>query len=313
MKLGHVIESQQFDRTDLEQLFECARQMEIVVSRGGSNLLAGKIMISYFHEESTRTRFSFEAAMRRLGGGVISSENALQFSSAAKGESLRDSIQVIGGYGDIIVLRHGSEGAAESAAQVSSVPLINAGDGPGQHPTQALLDIYTIEKEFGKIDGLTIAMIGDLADGRTVHSLAYLLTKFRNIKIIFVSPPAMRMKDKIKTYLDKCGVPWEENADLNEVARIADVLYQTRIQTERRQRKLADRLEKAAVKYTIDAKTLKLMSPRARIMHPFPRKKEISRDVDSDPRAAYFRQAHNGLYLRMALLKAILAPNAKIE
>ncbi len=301
-KLKHIVEAQQFDRNLLEEVFDTAEEMEKVAHQ--EKVLTNKIMITLFYEPSTRTRLSFEAAMIKLGGSVISTENARSFSSAAKGETLEDTIRVLNGYGDVIVLRHYEQGAAKRASLVSDIPIINAGDGAGQHPTQALLDLYTIRKELSKIDGIKIAMVGDLANGRTVRSLSYLLGKYEGVKIYFVSPPNVKMKDDIKDYLKRHNVPFEENDDLIEVAKEVDVIYQTRIQ---RERFLSpEEYEKAKGIYIIDKKVMKVMKKDAIVMHPLPRVDEISYEVDSDPRAAYFRQAHNGLYVRMALLKLIL-------
>ncbi|KAK9828461.1 hypothetical protein WJX72_000131 [[Myrmecia] bisecta] len=270
-----------------------------------SQVLSGYIMSTLFYEPSTRTRLSFESAMTRLGGTVLSTESAGEFSSAAKGESLEDTIRTIEGYADCIVLRHFQAGAAKKAAAAASVPILNAGDGPGQHPTQALLDMYTIQREVGRLDNIRIGLVGDLANGRTVRSLAFLLSMYDNVKMYFVSPDIVRMKDDIKGFLTSKNVDWEEVDDLSQVTADVDVLYQTRIQKER----FADRpddYEKARGKYIIDNQTLKLLRKDAVIMHPLPRVDEIKPEVDSDPRAAYFRQAKNGLYIRMALLKLSL-------
>jgi len=305
MKIKHIIEARQFERKWLEkELFPLAKEMEEIAKRGGSDVLKGKKMISFFYEPSTRTRCSFEAAMTLLSGRVIfSTENARQFSSAAKGETLEDTIRILNGYyPDVIVLRYDKEGGAKIAAQFSSVPIINAGDGTGEHPTQALLDIYTIQKELGKIDGISIAMVGDLARGRTVHSLSYLLGQFSNIKIYFVSPKSLKMKDEIKEYLKKQNIIFSEETDLKKVASLVDVIYQTRIQKER-----GSMLKDSEGFYIVNQEILNLMKKEAMIMHPLPRLDEISPDVDKDPRAAYFRQAENGLYVRMALLKMMLS------
>ena len=306
MAIFHVIRSQQFDRDILEKLFATAKEMEEIVARGGSDILRDRIAATLFYEPSTRTRFSFEAAMRRLGGSIISTENAPQFSSAAKGETLEDTIQVVGGYVDVIILRHYEVGAAEKAAAVSSVPVINAGDGPGQHPTQALLDLYTIQKELGQIDGIKVALVGDLANGRTVRSLAYLLAKFEGVELYFVAPQVVAMRQDIKDYLTRHNIPFQEEADLAKVARLVDVIYQTRIQKERFDD--VHQFEEAYGRYIIDKTIVSLMKERSILLHPLPRVNEITKDVDRDPRAAFFRQAHNGLYVRMALLKMILAP-----
>ena len=191
MDLHHVIEAQQFDVPTILHLIETTQEMEKVVARGGTSQFRGRIMATLFYEPSTRTRFSFESAMHRLGGSVVSTENAAEFSSVAKGETLEDTVRILNGYADVLVIRHYEVGSAKRAASVSRIPVINAGDGAGQHPTQALLDLYTIHKEIGKIDGLRIAMVGDLAQGRTVRSLTYLLSKFQNIRVYFVAPPLL--------------------------------------------------------------------------------------------------------------------------
>src|SRR5947209_16194980 len=218
VRLHHVVAAQDFNRGMLQELFAQAHAMEAVVSRGGSKLLDGKIMASLFYEESTRTRFSFETAMLRLGGSVISTENARQFSSVSKGETLEDTIRIMNGYADVIVMRHYESGAARRAADISRVPIVNAGDGTGQHPTQAFLDLYTIQKELGRLDNLTIAVVGDLANGRTVRSLCYLLAKYRNLKIYMVAPEVVRMRDDIKEYLTRHDVPYREVDDLRAIA-----------------------------------------------------------------------------------------------
>jgi aspartate carbamoyltransferase catalytic subunit len=304
-KLFHVVEAQQFDRDLLAEIFAVTKEMEEVVSRYGSNILGQRIMASLFYEPSTRTRLSFESAMFRLGGDVITTESAREFSSAAKGETLEDTVRIVEGYSDVIVMRHYESGAARCAANVASVPIINAGDGPGQHPTQALLDIYTIRKEIGRLDDFKIAMVGDLANGRTTRSLAYLLSKYKNVKVYFVAPRVVKMKDDIKAHLDEHGIEWEEAEDLIAVAREVDVVYQTRIQRERFGDRIED-YEKARGKYIIDDAVMAALPEKSVVMHPLPRVDEIAEEVDSDPRAAYFRQAHNGLYIRMALLKMVL-------
>ncbi|MDO8517782.1 MAG: aspartate carbamoyltransferase [bacterium] len=297
----HIIEAQQFDRVFLETLFAEASTLK----NKTSDCMRGKILASLFYEPSTRTRLSFESAARRVGGQVVGTENAHEFSSAVKGESLEDTIRIIGGYADVIVLRHNENDAAGRAERVSSVPIINAGCGTGQHPTQGLLDLYTIWHECKKIDGLTIALAGDLKFGRTVRSLAYLLGKFDNVQILFVSPKELRVGGDIKEYLDRHRVAHKEVATLEEIIGDVDVLYQTRIQTERMQDKdEAKRLQAGA--YRIDKKLASKMRLGAIIMHPLPRNDEIAPEVDELPSAAYFRQAQNGLYVRMALLQFLL-------
>ncbi len=302
-KLRHVIESQQFSRALLEDLFaraeEIKREPHHFIGR-----LAGQVMAALFYEPSTRTRLSFEAAMLRLGGETMGTDNAREFSSAAKGETLEDTIRIVSGYADVIVLRHNEEGAARRAAAVSSVPVINAGDGPGQHPTQALLDLYTIRNELGRIDGVSVAMVGDLANGRTVRSLTYLLSKYKDIKLWFVAPAQVGMREDLKAHLDEHRVPWIETEDLNAVLPEVDVVYMTRIQKER----FTDPQAYNALKgtYRIDHDAMALMRKYAILMHPLPRVDEIAPEVDGDPRSAYFRQARNGLHVRMALLDRLL-------
>lgn len=305
-QLDGVIEAQQFDREILSAIFEVAREMETIEQKSrGSQLLKGYLMATLFYEPSTRTRLSFESAMKRLGGEVLTTENAREFSSAAKGETLEDTIRTVEGYSDIIVMRHFESGAARRAAMTANIPVINAGDGPGQHPTQALLDVYTIEREIGRLDGIKVGLVGDLANGRTVRSLAYLLAKYNDVKIYFVSPEVVKMKDDIKEYLTSKGVEWEESANLKEVASKCDVVYQTRIQRERFGERI-DLYDEARGKYIIDRNILSDMQKHAVVMHPLPRLDEITLEVDGDPRAAYFRQAKNGLFIRMALLKLLL-------
>jgi aspartate carbamoyltransferase catalytic subunit len=302
----HVIESQQFDRNLLEIVFRVADEMkaDLAGDRKFAKALDGKIMASLFYESSTRTRFSFESSMLRLGGSVITTENAKEFSSAAKGETLADSTKIINGYADVIVMRHNEAGSAARAAEVSNIPIINAGDGAGQHPTQALLDMYTIVDTFRDFKSLKVAMVGDLRYGRTVRSLSYLLTKYENVEIIFVSPSVCKMENDIKEYLDKNNVNWREETDLAEVAREADCIYMTRVQKERFHS--IDDYEAAASKYILSKEIVETMKKQAIIMHPLPRVDEIPSEVDDDPRARYFEQALNGLYIRMALLYLLL-------
>jgi len=303
-RLRHVLESQQFSRELLEAIFARADEMRDDPHRAAGRL-QGRIMAALFYEPSTRTRLSFESAMLRLGGRTMGTDNAKEFSSAAKGETLEDTIRIVAGYADVIVLRHPEEGAASRAAGVSDVPVINAGDGKGQHPTQALLDVYTIRDELGRLDGVQVAMVGDLANGRTVRSLAYLLTRYRDVRITFVAPPQVAMGADIKTHLDERGVLWKETTDLNDVLPEVDVVYQTRIQKERFQDEALYKLVRGT--YLIGPAEMKRMRSDAILMHPLPRVDEISPDVDADPRAAYFRQARNGVQIRMALLDRVLA------
>lgn len=305
LPLYHVLGAKQFDRTTLEELFAASAKMEEVVQNGGSTIFSNKILTTLFFEASTRTRLSFESAMHRLGGRVIGTENAAQFSSTIKGETLEDTIRIISGYSDLIVMRHTEIGAAQTAATVATVPVINAGDGAGEHPTQALLDMYSIQKELGRIDGLHIAMIGDLANGRTVHSLSYMLTNYKDVHIHYVAPENVKIPASVTNYLREQGVSYEESTDLLKVASQVDVVYQTRIQKERFAS--LDDYDKASGKYMIDHTVLERMRQEAIILHPLPRAGEIDAGIDGDPRAAYFRQAQNGLFIRMALIEKCLA------
>ncbi|HVC38996.1 MAG TPA: aspartate carbamoyltransferase [Candidatus Dormibacteraeota bacterium] len=302
--LRHVVAAQQFDRQRLAHLLQLSAEMEQVRARGGEPLLPGRIMATLFYEPSTRTRLSFETAMLRLGGQVISTENARDFSSAIKGETLEDTIQIVAGYSDCIVLRHSEEGAAARAAAVSPVPIINAGDGPGQHPTQALLDLYTIQSELGRLDDLHVVMVGDLAHGRTVHSLAYLLALQRGLRLTLVAPERIRMSPGVIAHLHKHGAQVRESEDLLEAVRDADIVYQTRIQVERFSEPW-DEAEDQRRHFRITQEVMAQLPRRAIVMHPLPRVGEIDAEVDSDPRAAYFRQARNGVSVRMALLMTL--------
>ena len=298
MKLEHIVESQQFTVPLLLELFERTNTIKRIVARGGTKDYDDKIMASVFYKPSTRTRFSFEAAMHRLGGSVLSTEQANEFSSEIEGEDLEDTIRIFANYCDVIVLRHPEEGGAKRAAAVSSVPIINAGDGSGgQHPTQALLDLYTIYNECHTLDGLSVAIIGALDKGRTARSLAYLLSKFERIKLYFIAPEELQIKPDILEHLDEQGVLYYLSNSTKDIINHVDVVYQTRIVKERLKNKDID-----LTKYNIDENVLKKMKKNSIIMHPLPRSVEINEAVDKDPRAAYFRQAMNGLFVRMALL-----------
>ena len=301
MKLSHVIESQQFTVPVLMEFFDRSRRMERIVARGGTLDYQNKIMATLFYEPSTRTRICFEAAMHRLGGRVCSTEEAKAFSSEVEGEQLEDTIRILSDYTDVIVLRHSEKGGAARAAAVSKVPVINAGDGSGgQHPTQALLDLYTIFRERRTVDGLSIAMVGELDRGRTVRSLAYLLSKFERVKIFFVSPPEVQMKRDILDYLDEHNVWYAQETELDRVIGSVDVVYITQIRPGR----MPD--QSRLKKYFMDASVLQKLKTDAMIMHPLPRTLELEKAVDDDPRAFYFQQATNGLYVRMALLTMLL-------
>jgi aspartate carbamoyltransferase catalytic subunit len=301
--LYHVVESQIFSQEMLERLFKSADEMKLVAQQGGANTLKGKVMISLFYEPSTRTRFSFEVAMHRLGGGVITTDKAGEFSSAAKGETLADTIRVVSAYGDVIVLRHSQEGAAKIAAGIATVPVINAGDGTGQHPTQALLDLYTIRDAFGRIDGLHVAIVGDLKHGRTARSLAYLLGKYKNVTVTFVAPKALAIHEEILEYCARHGMTAHVTEELAPVLSHVDCVYMTRVQKERMPPAEYERVKSA---FILTPALVATMKADAIILHPLPRVDEIPAAVDGDKRAWYFCQAENGLYVRMALLEHVL-------
>lgn len=299
----HIISVKQFSREDLTYIFEVAHEMQEMVMRVGSfDLLKGKILANLFYEPSTRTASSFIAAMQRLGGSVIAI-NEVRYSSVAKGESLPDTIRTLEAYTDVIVLRHPQKGSAALAAKFARKPIINAGDGTGEHPTQALLDLFTIQEELGQVDGLTVTLLGDLKYGRTVHSLAYLLSMYR-VKLHYVSPPELRMPREIVEEIAQTGISQEEHIHLDEVLADTDVLYVTRVQKERFDD--PETYERVKAFYTITPEVMARAKDRMILMHPFPRVYEIPLDVDEDPRAAYFRQMEYGLYVRMALLAMVL-------
>jgi aspartate carbamoyltransferase catalytic subunit len=300
-KLNHVIESQQFTLPLIHEVFQVADQMEKILERGGTLDYQNKIMASLFYAPSTRTRFSFESAMYRLGGKVITTEQAHMFSSVIGGETLEDTIRVVSNFADVIVLRHTEIGAAKRASLVSKVPIINAGDGKGgQHPTQALLDLYTIYKELGYIDGLKVAFVGDLEQGRTVRSLAYLLGKFERVMLYFIAPDFLQIKEDIQDYLTRHNVWFTLENDLNKVISEVDVVYVTRIEKERFGDKI-ELYEKTVKNYFIDKDVLQKLKQKAIIMHPLPRLNEISIEVDDDPRAVYFKQTRNGLLIQKSV------------
>lgn len=294
--MDHLLSIDQFDRTAIDTLFTKVREMkQVVETKGGGDSLKHRVSANLFYEPSTRTSSSFATAMYRLGGSVISI-NDVQYSSVAKGETLEDTIRTLEQYADVIVLRHPEVGSATRAASVAHVPIINAGDGVGEHPTQALLDLFTIFDEHGRIDGLTISLVGDLKNGRTVHSLAKLLSLY-DVQLQFVAPKSLAFPTH---YTEGLSHTPSAHSDVAEVAADTDVLYVTRVQKERFES--LDAYEAVKNSYVIDQSVVDTMKPDARIMHPLPRVGEIAFEVDSDPRAAYFRQMRNGLYVRMALL-----------
>ena len=308
-RMRHIVEAQQFDKRLITQIFREAERMEEVVAAGGSQELRGKIMGALFYTVSTRTRLSFEAAMLRLGGQVISTEHPQNFSDAALGGSLEDTVRMINSYADVLVLRHPEEGSAQRAAAVSQIPVINAGDGGGQHPTQALLDLYTIARAHDGVDGAAVLVMGDLANSRTARSLCYFLGKYAGIRLWLVAPPARAVRRDIVDYLERHDVRVAEihgpGAALDEAIAQAHVVYQTDLPPSPAARDATDEPPREA--FAITADVVARMRERAIIMHPFPRDAAIAREVDSDRRALYFQQIKNGLYVRMALLRMLFA------
>ncbi len=298
-----ILSVKQFTRQDLDYIFGVAHEMREMVQRVGSfDLLKGKILANLFYEPSTRTSSSFTSAMERLGGSLIPI-NEVHYSSVAKGESLPDTVRTLECYADVIVLRHPEVGASARAAEYARKPIINAGDGIGEHPTQALLDLFTIHEELGIVDGLTVTMLGDLKYGRTVHSLARLLSLFQ-VEINYVSPEILRIPPEIIDEVDEKGIPQTEFTTLEPALPTTDVLYVTRVQKERFE-SLSD-YESVKSAFIITPQILTIAKEHMIIMHPLPRVGEISMEIDDDPRAAYFRQMEYGLYVRMALLAMVL-------
>ena len=295
-----LISIKDFSQQEINHILDVSKTMEPLVSKG-SDMLKGKILATLFFEPSTRTRLSFEAAILKLGGSYIGFADT-EIASVKKGENLADTVRTVENYADAIALRHNLEGAAKLAAEFSKVPIINGGTGAEEHPTQAFVDLYTIRKEKGKIDGLKIALVGDLRYGRTVHSLAYALALY-NIELYLVSPESLRMrKDVLQTIKNK--IPVIEDANLEAILPQIDVLYVTRIQKER----FPDAAEYTKLKgaYKIDLKTIKNAKKDLIILHPLPRIDEIAPEVDSTPQARYFQQVGNGVVVRMALLALVL-------
>ncbi|MDM8521430.1 aspartate carbamoyltransferase [Anaerolineales bacterium HSG6] len=306
INLAHqdIISVNQFDTDLLDYLFNRAEEMRhIVETVGGNDWLSHRVLTCLFYEPSTRTSSSFIAAMNRLGGRVIPITQGVQFSSVSKGESLADTIRTLEQYSDVVVLRHDKVGAAQRAADYADIPIINAGDGAGEHPTQALLDLFTIREELGTLDGLRIAMVGDLRYGRTVHSLTKLLLHY-DVSLRFVSPELLRLPLTVMNQVIDAGIDVRETHDVADVIDNADVLYMTRIQRER----FSDLAQYEEVKghHELTPELMTQAKEKMTVMHPFPRVGEIHYGIDHDPRAAYFRQIKNGMYIRMALLASVL-------
>lgn len=309
-----IISVEQFDRHDLDELFSVsARMKRIKETNGSTDILRGKILANLFYEASTRTDASFSIAMKRLGGEVHNIVG-VQFSSVSKGETLTDTVRILSGYSDVLVLRHPQQGSAAAAAAAihsqcrlmgsNPVPLLNGGDGIGEHPTQALLDVYTIVQKCGRVEGLSIALIGDLKHGRTVHSLARLLRHYPGVRLTLIAPEMLPMPDELVDDLRESGIEVRTAESIEEVVRDIDVWYVTRVQKER----FADEASYKSVQgsYSVTAETVSRMREKAIVMHPLPRVGEISEEVDNLPQAVYFEQAVNGMYVRMAILAGVL-------
>ncbi len=302
LKGKDILHGNQFTKKDIDNIIKVAAAFEKELKgKGALNLLKGKILATLFFEPSTRTRLSFETAMQRLGGGVVSMASG-ESSSAAKGETVADTAMTVSQYADAIVIRHPRLGSAKEAADAAPIPVINAGDGAGQHPTQALLDVYTIHKELGSMKDLKIALAGDLKNGRTVHALVEILSLY-GAHLYFVSPGLLKMPEEITAGLKSKGVEITETEDLIQASKQADLLYMTRIQKER----FSDLAEYERVKgsYVVNAKFLEALGKDITILHPLPRVDEIHSEVDQYSGAAYFRQVRNGVFIRMALLAMI--------
>ncbi len=303
LKGKDILHGNQFSKKEIDAIIKTAGDFEKALTKKNSlNLLKGKILATLFFEPSTRTRLSFETAMQRLGGGVISMASA-ESSSAAKGETVADTARTVDQYADVIVIRHPRIGSAKEAADAAEAPVINAGDGAGQHPTQALLDIYTIQKELGSLKDLKVSLVGDLKNGRTVHALVELLSLF-GAKLYFVSPESLRMPGEITSQLKQKGIEVVETGDMKEAALASDLIYMTRIQKER----FGDLSEYERIRgsYIINGDFLKGLNKKITVLHPLPRVDEINPEIDAYPGAAYFRQVKNGIFVRMALLSMIL-------
>jgi aspartate carbamoyltransferase catalytic subunit len=302
----HLCVSQQFSEQYIEELFELTSKIKNN-SKDFDKELENKIVSMLFYEASTRTDLSFQSAVKRLGGTINSVPNPSQFSSAKKGETLRDTVMMLNSYGDFHIIRHPDNDFSRDVIEKTTKPFINAGSGTTQHPTQSLLDIYTVYENFRRLDNLRITICGDLFRGRTVDSLVYILSKYKNNKFIFVSPKNSKIKPELKKYLEDKNINFTETEDLERSLKESDVFYMTRIQKERFEKE--EEYEEAKGKFKIDLKNINLMPEKSILLHPLPRVDEISEGVDKNFRAKYFEQAENGVYIRMAVLK-ILNDNA---
>jgi len=301
---NHLTGMTRLDQKDIELILDTAEDMRVVLGHGGSRLLADKLLVTLFYEPSTRTRLSFETAMLRLGGQVTSVADAVRTSAVWKGETLADTIRTLNSYTDIIAMRHPQAGAAEEAARYSSIPILNAGDGTNEHPTQALLDLFTMRDEFGALDGLTIILCGDLKHTRSTNSIALGLSNYR-VHIKLVSPPELRATERIKQAIREKGqATFEELDDVRDAIQDSDVLYITRIQKERLEN--PDDYDRLKGSYIVNRSLLELSDKTIKVLHHLPRVGELSEDVDDYPGAMYFVQPFNGVLVRMALLAIYL-------
>lgn len=297
--MKHILSSDQFTKESLKEIFDLAEKIK-QNPKEYAHKLDGKVIAVMFYEPSTRTRLSFETAALRLGAKVIGAENAGEFSSAAKGETIQDTVKVIAGYADAMVMRHKSVTSAQDAASVNKIPILNGGSGKGEHPTQALLDLFTIRDKKGRLDNIKLAILGDLVYGRTIHSLIKLMSLYDNVEIYGLSKEAFELPEEYIDMLKERGIEYKKCRSFDELPKDIDVLYHTRIQRERFEGDFGKE------EYIIDQKVLDTFSENTIVMHPLPRVDEISEKIDDDPRACYFEQAHNGLFVRMALLLQVL-------
>ena len=299
MNSRSLVSIDDFSKEEILRILDLTEEFE---KEKSIKLLEGKVIATLFFEPSTRTRLSFESAITRLGGKIVGFSDAAS-TSVSKGETLNDTIRTVSNYCDMIVMRHPIEGSARYASEISSVPVINAGDGANQHPSQTLLDLYSIRKTQGKLENLNIFLVGDLKYGRTVHSLVMAMSRW-NTTFNFISPDELKMPDEIKIYLDNLGLKYYEHSDFTDIISKADIIYMTRVQKER----FSDPIEYEKVKnvYVLRNNMLKNTKPNMKILHPLPRVNEIHQDVDSNPKAYYFEQALNGVYTRQAIVCSLL-------
>ncbi len=299
MKSKSLVSIEDYNKKEYLKILDLAAEFE---KNPNSNILKNKVIATLFFEPSTRTRLSFESAINKLGGRVIGFSDS-NSSSVTKGETLYDTIKVVSNYCDLIVMRHPLEGSARYASEITNVPIINAGDGANQHPTQTLLDLYSIQKTQGTLDNLNIFMVGDLKYGRTVHSLLMAMSKFKTT-FNFISPDELKMPEEYKIYLNNLGLKYYEHKDFTDIISRADIIYMTRVQKER----FSDPIEYERTKnaYVLKNEMLELTKSNAKVLHPLPRVNEIDQDVDSNEKAYYFTQALNGVFIRQAIIATIL-------